>query len=80
MFPDFDRDSVLEKKVFRFKDAQHIVDLGYEDKIPEYQTPCPEVYLCNFSQIYPMDRGTNGYYGDHAKTFSIGTINNEKQK
>lgn len=59
MFPDFDRDSVLEKKVFRFKDAQHIVDLGYEDKIPEYQTPCPEVYLCNFSQIYPMDRGTN---------------------
>ena len=59
MFSDFDRDSVLEKKVFRFKDAQHIVDLGYEDKIPKYQTPCPEVYLCNFSQIYPMDRGTN---------------------
>ena len=59
MFPDFDRTSVLEKKVYRFKDAQHIVDVGFEDRIPEYQTPCPEVYLCNFSQIYPMDRGTN---------------------
>ena len=59
MFPDFDPTSVLEKKVYRFKDAQHIVDVGFEDKIPEYQTPCPEVYLCNFSQIYPMDRGTN---------------------
>ena len=59
MFPDFDPTSLLEKKVYRFKDAQHIVDVGFEDKIPEYQTPCPEVYLCNFSQIYPMDRGTN---------------------
>ena len=59
MFPDFDLASVLEKKVYRFKDAQHIVDVGFEDKIPEYQTPCPGVYLCNFSQIYPMDRGTN---------------------
>ena len=59
MFPDFDPTSLLEKKVYRFKDAQHVVDVGFEDKIPEYQTPCPEVYLCNFSQIYPMDRGTN---------------------
>ena len=59
MFPDFNPASVIEKKVYRFKDAQHIVDVGFEDKIPEYQTPCPEVFLCNFSQIYPMDRGTN---------------------
>jgi len=59
MFPTFDRDSVLESKVFRFKNAQHIVDVGFEDKIVDYETPCNGVFLCNFSQIYPMDRGTN---------------------
>lgn len=59
MFPGFSADSVLEKQVFRFKDAQHIVDVGFEEKIADYQTPCTGVYLCNFSQIFPMDRGTN---------------------
>ena len=59
MFPEFDRSSVLEKKVYKFRDAQHVVDMGYEDKIPDYKTPFPGVYLCNFSQIYPMDRGVN---------------------
>ena len=59
MFPEFDRESVLESHVFRFKNAQHIVDVGFEDKIVDYQTPCPGVFLCNFSQIFPMDRGTN---------------------
>ncbi len=59
MFPEFDKSSVIESKVFRFKDAQHIVNVGFEHNIPEHQTPCPGVYLCNFSQIFPMDRGTN---------------------
>ena len=59
MFPNFERDSVVEKKVYRFMDAQHIVDVGFEDKIVDHKTPCPGVFLCNFSQIYPMDRGTN---------------------
>jgi protoporphyrinogen oxidase len=59
MFPEFDRSSVLEKKVYKLRDAQHVVDMGYEDKIPDYKTPFPGVYLCNFSQIYPMDRGVN---------------------
>ena len=58
-FPEFSPESVLEHKIFRFKDAQHIVDVGFENKIVDYQTPCPGVYLCNFSQIFPMDRGTN---------------------
>lgn len=64
IFPEFDRNSVLEKKVFRFRDAQHIVDMGYEEKIPEYKTPTPGVFLCNFSQIYPMDRGVNNAVRD----------------
>lgn len=59
MFPEFQRESVVESHLFRFKDAQHIVDVGFEDKIVEYETPCDGVYLCNFSQIFPMDRGTN---------------------
>lgn len=59
MFPAFERDSVLEHHLFRFRNAQHIVDVGFEDKIVDYQTPCPNVFLCNFSQIFPMDRGTN---------------------
>ena len=48
-----------EKHIFRFRAAQHIVDTDYERKIPGYKTPLPGVYLANFSQIFPEDRGTN---------------------
>jgi len=59
MFPNFKRKSVKEKKLFRFRDAQHIVDIDFEKKIVPFETPCKGVFLCNFSQIFPMDRGTN---------------------
>lgn len=59
MFPTFSRSNLVDDSLFRFRDAQHIVDIGFEKKIPDHQTPCPGVYLSNFSQIYPMDRGTN---------------------
>ena len=59
MFPDFDRASVIESKAFRFANAQHIVDVGFEERIVGHRTPASGVYLCNFSQIFPMDRGTN---------------------
>jgi protoporphyrinogen oxidase len=59
MFPGFDAKKVEEKFVFRFRAAQHIVDTGYEEKIPGHQTPLPRVFLANFSQIFPEDRGTN---------------------
>jgi protoporphyrinogen oxidase len=59
MFPEFDPARVVEKHLFRFAAAQHIVDTDYEGKIPAYQTPLPGVYLANFSQIFPEDRGTN---------------------
>ncbi len=59
MFPHFDEAQILEEKLFRFKDAQHIVGTGYIDKIPAYQSPVPHVFLSNFSQIFPDDRGTN---------------------
>lgn len=59
IFPKFDSKKIHEKYFFRFANAQHIVDKGYEKRIPKYQTPLNGVYLSNFSQIYPEDRGTN---------------------
>jgi len=59
LFPQFDAARVAEKFVFRFRAAQHIVDTDYEAKIPAVQTPLPGVFLANFSQIFPEDRGTN---------------------
>lgn len=59
MFPEFDPQRVAEKHIFRFRAAQHIVDTDYEAKIPAYATPLPGVFLANFSQIFPEDRGTN---------------------
>jgi len=59
MFAHFDESKILEEKIFRFKDAQHIVGTDYIDKIPAYESPVKNVYLSNFSQIFPDDRGTN---------------------
>jgi protoporphyrinogen oxidase len=59
MFPEFDAARVGERHIFRFRAAQHIVDTDYESKIPDYRTPLPGVFLANFSQVFPEDRGTN---------------------
>ncbi len=59
IFPDFDESRIADAHLFRFKNAQHIVDTAYEQKIPDYKTPVAGVYLANFSQIFPDDRGTN---------------------
>lgn len=59
IFPHFDASMIKESHLFKFTDAQHIVGTNYESKIPEYVTPIKGIYLSNFSQIYPMDRGIN---------------------
>jgi protoporphyrinogen oxidase len=59
VFPQFDARKIHEKHFFRFANAQHIVDLDYAAKLPSYRTPLKNVYLSNFSQIFPEDRGTN---------------------
>jgi protoporphyrinogen oxidase len=59
MFPEFEAGRLNERHIFRFRAAQHIVDTRYAEKIPDYRTPLPGVYLSNFSQIFPEDRGTN---------------------
>lgn len=57
--PSFDPALIEGSHLFRFKDAQHIVDRGYESKIIPYESPLPGVFLANFTQIFPEDRGTN---------------------
>jgi len=57
--PQFDAARIIERHLFKLKYAQHIVDTNYESKIPDYHTPLPGLFLANFSQIYPEDRGTN---------------------
>ncbi len=59
IFPEFNEDEVVDKFIFRMRNAQHVVDLDYESKIPNYKTPLTNIYLANFSQIFPEDRGTN---------------------
>ena len=59
LFPEFGARRVEGKHIFRFRAAQHIVDTNYEEKILDYRTPVPGVFLSNFSQIFPEDRGTN---------------------
>jgi hypothetical protein len=59
MFPDFNKDNINCSFVFKLKNAQHIVSCDYPKKIPDYKTPLKNVYLANFSQIFPEDRGTN---------------------
>ncbi|HAP38008.1 hypothetical protein A2574_01090 [Candidatus Shapirobacteria bacterium RIFOXYD1_FULL_38_32] len=56
IFPDFDRGQIENDWVFRFKNAQHIVDCNY--KVPPYKIS-EKVYQANFAQIFPEDRGTN---------------------
>ncbi len=59
IFPAFDETQITEKHLFHLAHAQHVADVGYPRKIPGMQTPLQGVYLSNFSQIFPEDRGTN---------------------
>ncbi len=59
IFPEFDPARVGERHLFRFKAAQQIVDTRYPERIPAHKTPVPGLFLANFSQIFPEDRGTN---------------------
>lgn len=59
IFPDFKKVKVEEKHIFRFKYAQHIVDIGYKNKIEQYKKAEGKIIHANFAQIYPEDRGIN---------------------
>jgi protoporphyrinogen oxidase len=57
--PEWSRDWVKERWIFREPAAQPIVDIGYRQRIPPLQTGAPGLVLANTTQIYPEDRGTN---------------------
>lgn len=56
IFPKFDEKMVEEVWVNKFKNAQHIVDINYQ--IPKAKIQ-KNVYVTNFAQIFPEDRGIN---------------------
>lgn len=56
IFSEFDKKQIEEIKVFKFKNAQHIVTKNY--KTPDYKIG-KNLYQLNFAQIYPEDRGIN---------------------
>lgn len=59
VFPSFEANKITNSYFFTFPNAQHIVTNNYSKLLPSYKTPLKNVYLANFSQIYPEDRGTN---------------------
>lgn len=69
--PAFDRQAITEHHVFRFSHAQHVVTCDHESRVPGFRTPLPGVYLANFSQIFPEDRGTNFAIRDGLKVAKL---------
>ena len=59
IFPKFKQKQVNESFVFKFKNAQHIVTTNYQLRITNYELEKNKIYIANFAQIYPEDRGTN---------------------
>ena len=57
--PHFDPARVSDRRMFKLQGAQHVVDTAYGEKIPDYRTPVKDLYLANYSQIFPEDRGSN---------------------
>lgn len=57
--PRFEESWVSEHRIFKAPFAQPIVTVGYPRRLPPHETPVPNLYLANMSQVYPQDRGQN---------------------
>ena len=57
--PAFNRDWV--RKYWKFTEvyAQPVPLLNHSRHVPPLQTPIPNLFMANMSQVYPWDRGTN---------------------
>lgn len=53
------RKNLIGLEFFKTPFAQPIMSVGYEKKIPPFETPLKNVYLANIDHIFPWDRGTN---------------------
>jgi protoporphyrinogen oxidase len=59
MFPEFDKDKILEFKVWRSQYAQPVTSKCYSQLLDKISSPYGNVSVCTMAQIYPEDRGTN---------------------
>ncbi len=59
VWPKFESSQVKQTKIHKFTNAQHVPILRYREQIPDTRTPIKNLYLSNFSQIFPEDRGIN---------------------
>jgi protoporphyrinogen oxidase len=59
MFDNFDEDRITQKFLFKSSYAQHIADRNYYNIVPNTNEITKNIYLANFSLIYPEDRGMN---------------------
>ncbi len=57
--PEFNRDWIVDRWVFKGPNAQPVIRRNYSDDLPDHRTPVPGLYLANMQQIYPEDRGQN---------------------
>ncbi|NDC83212.1 FAD-dependent oxidoreductase [bacterium] len=57
MFPDFSRSDIVSAELFRQRNAQPIVQVGYSP--PEIKTSKPGMYWISTHHTYPYDRGIN---------------------
>src|SRR3989344_9260947 len=57
--PKFDKKWVNSAYLFKAPFAQPIIPTNYLEKVPAFETPIKDLYLCNIQQVYPWDRGTN---------------------
>ncbi len=57
--PEFSRDWITQRWVFRAPHAQPIITLNYSNDKPDHRTPVEGLYLETMTQIYPEDRGQN---------------------
>lgn len=45
--------------VFRTRTAAPLTDVGFRDRVPEFSTPIPNVYLASMCHLYPEERSVN---------------------
>jgi protoporphyrinogen oxidase len=76
IFPKFHRKMITNVRTFRFQNAQHVVDTHYADRMPSHRTPIQNVFLANFSQSFPEDRGINTAIRLANKVVAIASENN----
>jgi protoporphyrinogen oxidase len=59
MFPKFEKDWVVDYKVWRSEYAQPVTERNYSQYVPDSSTPFDNALISTMAQIYPEDRGTN---------------------